>query len=223
MNKSRARRSFGVVAVCGVLAVASAACGSKRTVAPRPEDRSRVVLDAAIAALEKVTSYHESGTVTTRTASGDVRVGLESDVERPDRFRTTTTIGKTVVRSITVAGNTWVLDPKTKKWKSKIAGHSTSAGDPFAVLRALTDPKIAAEEPVGAEAAYRIEGRAPETLVVQAFPASGATPAGGTAEVSIWISKASSLPLRISARAGAFTVDVAFSKFGAAFKIARPA
>lgn len=174
--------------------------------------------------MDGVTSYHTEGSVVARTAQGEVRVVVSSDVERPDRVRSTTDVSGLVVQSISVAGRTWVKDA-VGPWRDlKPGSKDAAAGDPFALLRGLDDARVAGSETVGGTEAWLIETSASAGAVVRAFPAGGAPAPSGTAKVSVWIAKSGSRVLRILATTpgGGFTVDVSFSKFGEKFGIVPP-
>lgn len=202
--------------------VSLTACGSGSDTASKPspsESDGTQRLAQAIAATEKLTSYRQRSTVTTRTKTGILAVTIVSDVERPDRIRTTTRVGATTVRAITVRGDTWVYDATSKRWVNKARGSASKPSDPFAALRGLKNARVVAQD-----ATYvRIEGTAQSGVLLRAFPSAGEAPQT-EATVSILVHAPDGVIARVRATSpdSLFALDALFSRFGERFAIRAP-
>lgn len=215
-------RRFLSVSLLVALALTSCSKHPASSQAPGSSDAA-AILRGAVTTMTKATSYRAISVVSTRTAKSTLTVKVDSRFELPDRVRSIATIGKTTVQSITVKGNTWVRNPKTGHWTSKITSRASSRiDDPFAFLRSVTGATRGGEQVIRGSRAVEITGNVPAKLLLRGFSSTGA--AAGTVAVHMWVDSASSRVVRITegTPSSAITLTADLLAFGTHFGITAP-
>jgi hypothetical protein len=170
--------------------------------------------------MRELRSYRTVSVVTTRTAAAPVTVKIDASFEAPDKVRAITTIGHTVIHTITIAGNTWIYDAKVHRWKSKLTpSGGQHPADPFAFMDGMNDLSSRA----GAQGTQILTGRVQSPVLLRAFSSGTSVPLS-TVQVTCVIDAATGrlMSVRTDGAGLPFSVQVRFEDLGRHFGIRAP-
>jgi hypothetical protein len=189
------RPAFAPTVLVGC-ALALVAATLPHSPASAQDQDAQALLAQAASAMGAVTSFHFAMTTpqgTAQIADNIALVGIEGDVQRPDRFQASFTVKAAIisltVKAVGVGSRVWVTDPtkRTETWIDVTAGGRSEVPIPpfldpngllLAAVDSIRDPRITGQDTIGGATATRVEGTFDPGLVSPGEGTPEATPAG---------------------------------------------
>ena len=213
------------------------ACGGGDSDPPKDAPDATVVLAAATAAVEKLSSFHfrlthENGS--TPMPLNLELVSAEGDVAVPDRLKAQVRAKATSINVnldvIGIGDRTWVTNPFSRRWQELPGANINQIADPARLVNTLLgnlqEAAVAGEGQVDGVKSYKVTGSIDSGVIEEAL--SAAEP-GLPVAVELWIGVDDSLPrrARLTGRLAApepenIVRQVEISRFNARVDIAPP-